>query len=300
MPSLQRVQKPTTRKGKKILLAKEPKVFEDVKKKLFLTGRKASEVLRNCSKDLYKLSKPHAVILSRKNDILPFENIVPVENLCRNNDASLFFFSTTNKKRPNSLTIGRLFDGRLLDMVEFCINDYKSFDQFTASIPAETKPCLVFSGELWEQSQELAKVKSLLVDVFRGEVIDAVRLQGLEHVIMFTATNDNILMRSYQIQLKKSSTKLPRVELENLGPHIDMVLKRTKFASEDLMKRACRTPQEAKSKPKKNVSKDALGTTHGRIHMGKQKVGTIQTRKMKGLKKTAAEKRVARKSKKAN
>jgi len=57
----------------------------------------------------------------------------------------------------------------------------------------------------------------------------------------------------------------------------------------------CRTPQEAKSKPKKNVSRDKLGTTMGRIHMGKQNVTAIQTRKMKGLKKTAAEKRSEKK-----
>ncbi|XP_059489803.1 ribosome production factor 2 homolog [Neocloeon triangulifer] len=297
--SLQRVRKPTTRKGKKILLAKEPKVVENFKRKIFLTGRRASDALKNCSKDLYKISKPNAVILSKKNDILPFEDITPIERFCRNHESSVFFFTSSNKKRPNSLIIGRLFDGNLLDMVEFSVNDYKSLDEYSASIPTNTKPCLVFSGELWEQSQELQKVKSLLVDVFRGEVIDAIRPQGLEHVLMFTATTESILMRSYKILLKKSSTKLPRVELEDLGPHVDLALKRVKFASDDLMKRACRTPQEAKSKPKKNISKDALGTTHGRVHMGKQDVTTIQTRKMKGLKKSAAEKKVARKKKAA-
>lgn len=44
-------------------------------------------------------------------------------------------------------------------------------------------------------------------------------------------------------------------------------------------------------KKKKNVKKDNLGTTHGRIHVPKQKIDKLQTRKMKGLKKTAAERK---------
>lgn len=63
------------------------------------------------------------------------------------------------------------------------------------------------------------------------------------------------------------------------------------MAEEDLMKEACRKPKELKVTKKKNISRDELGNVHGRIHMGKQKLDKIQTRKMKGLKKTAAEKK---------
>jgi len=44
-------------------------------------------------------------------------------------------------------------------------------------------------------------------------------------------------------------------------------------------------------KKKKNITKSELGTTYGRIHIGKQNINSIQTRKMKGLKKTLSEKR---------
>lgn len=63
------------------------------------------------------------------------------------------------------------------------------------------------------------------------------------------------------------------------------------------MKQACRKPKELKVTKKKNISTDGLGTTHGRIHVGKQDVSNLQTRKMKGLKKTPEE-RKAEKSKK--
>lgn len=64
------------------------------------------------------------------------------------------------------------------------------------------------------------------------------------------------------------------------------------------MKQACRKPKELRITVKKNVSVDGLGTKHGRIHMGKQEINKIQTRKMKGLKKTASERKEERKAKK--
>jgi ribosome production factor 2 len=47
----------------------------------------------------------------------------------------------------------------------------------------------------------------------------------------------------------------------------------------------------------KNISKDTFGTQHGQIHIPKQNIDKLQTRKMKGLKKTASEKKEQRKRK---
>lgn len=48
--------------------------------------------------------------------------------------------------------------------------------------------------------------------------VETIRLQGLEHVLSFTATDDGaIYLRSYRIQLKKSGQRTPRVELEEIG-----------------------------------------------------------------------------------
>lgn len=86
----------------------------------------------------------------------------------------------------------------------------------------------------------------------------------------------------------------------NTGPSIDFKLRRTKLAADDLFKEACRIPREAKSGVKKNISRDPFGSKLGRIHMGKQDVSKLQTRKMKGLKKTAEEKKqMLQKKKKA-
>ena len=39
---------------------------------------------------------------------------------------------------------------------------------------------------------------------------------------------------------------MPRVELEHMGPSLDLVMRRTSLASDDLYKRARKQPKEAK------------------------------------------------------
>lgn len=60
------------------------------------------------------------------------------------------------------------------------------------------------------------------------------------------------------------------------------------------MQQACRQPKELTIAKKKNISVDNFGTKHGQIHLGKQEINKIQTRKMKGLKKTPEEKKEQR------
>lgn len=76
-------RKPTTRKGKKVLISKEPKPIEGPKLAIFLRGRNPSELTRALLKDIYNLKKPDATYLSRKNDIVPFEDASLIEKYVR-------------------------------------------------------------------------------------------------------------------------------------------------------------------------------------------------------------------------
>ncbi|XP_046403946.1 ribosome production factor 2 homolog [Ischnura elegans] len=299
MPVLQRVVKPTTRKGKKVLLGREPKVIEDPKHALFIRGRNTNELTMHFMKDILALKRLHATMLNHKNDFLPFENIVPVEHLLTKHNSSLFMFASHNKKRPNNVVLGRTFDSHLLDMIEVGVESYRELSDFPGEkIMVGTKPIIHFMGD-FESSQDLVTLKSLLADMFCGERhVSGVSLAGIEHVLVFTSDvkAGKIYARSYRIKLKKSGQRTPRVELEEMGPSFNLVVRRTKIASSDLMKIACRTPQEAKSRPKKNISKNVLGTTMGRVHIKKQRIDKLQTRKLKGLRKTAEERKAERKA----
>lgn len=272
--------------------------MENAKNTLFIKGRKTSGIVTNCMKDLYDIKKPHGKILNKLNDILPFENITPIEEFSRKNDASMFMFASHNKKRPHNLILGRMYDSHILDMVEFGIEHYRGLKEFkTQKVSLGIKPCLLFAGELFEHNHEYKRIKSLLIDMFQRETVEAVRLQGLEHVLMFTAAEDRIYFRSCRIQMKKSGSRIPRIELEEIGPSVDFRLRRTKISSDDLFKLACKRPKELKVKKVKNISKDTFGTQHGQIHIPKQNIDKLQTRKMKGLKKTSSEKKEQRKRK---
>ncbi|XP_038214185.1 ribosome production factor 2 homolog [Zerene cesonia] len=293
MGVIQRIKKPTTRKGKKVLLSKEPKAIEGPKQCIFLQGRNPSERARKVLKDLYDLKKPDAAFLSRKNDFVPFEDATLIEKLCYKKEAALFGVSSHSKKRPHNIILGRTFNYGVLDMIELGADNFKAMSEFhNMKVLAGIKPCLLFNGPAWDLNQDLKRLKSLFTDFFHREKVETIRLQGLEHALSFTATDDgNIYVRSYRILLKKSGQRTPRVELEEIGPSIDFKLRRTKLASEDLFKEACRVPREVKPLTKKNISKDAFGTKLGRVHMGKQDIQRLQTRKMKGLKKSAEEKK---------
>lgn len=84
-------------------------------------------------------------------------------------------------------------------MIEFGVENYTPMMEFhNEKVGVGIKPCLVFNGDIWSQLHEYQRVKNLLVDFFHRDTVKAVRLQGLEHVISFTAADGMIHMRSYK------------------------------------------------------------------------------------------------------
>ncbi|XP_069128652.1 ribosome production factor 2 homolog [Argopecten irradians] len=298
---VQRVVKPKTQKGKRFLEGREPKITENTKTSIFVKGGNTSMIVTQAMKELCLLKKPNAVSYKRKNILRPFEDETPLEFFAKKSDAALFAFGCHSKKRPDNLILGRMFDFHILDMFELGIEDFKSMYQMQgAKCNTGSKPCLVFAGEAFDQDTEHKRLKNLFIDFFRGPVVSQLRLAGLEHVIQITALDGKILLRNYKIKMKKSGSKIPRVELEDMGPSLDLVIRRTKLASDDLFKRSLRQPKTAKPRKTKNISRNAFGSKLGRIHMDKQDLGKLQTRKMKGLKKPKGTKKTTAQSEETN
>jgi ribosome production factor 2 len=264
---------------------REPKIIENSKKLLVLRGLKTSQITIDCLKHLYLLRKPNSLMLSRQNEIIPFENEVSLEFLSQKNDCSLFAFGSHNKKRQHNLILGRLFDGHLLEMVEFGIEDFVSITQFHSASTKRvgSKPCLLFIGDQWENDEQFKKTKNLFVDLFRGEEVDKLDLSGLDHGIVCTALDNKILFRLYSLHLQDNGSRIPSVEITQSAPSFTLTLRRTKFASHDLWKAACRQPKELKVKKVKNHSSTTFGAHLGRIHMEKQNLDEMKVRMAKAL-----------------
>ncbi len=76
------------------------------------------------------LKKPEATNFSKKNIIHPFDDASSLEFFAEKQDASLFVVGSHSKKRPNTLTFARMFDHKLLDMVEVGVTNYRSCKEF--------------------------------------------------------------------------------------------------------------------------------------------------------------------------
>ncbi|VDP11020.1 unnamed protein product [Soboliphyme baturini] len=263
-------RKPTTKRGKRYLENRAPKLIENDKTCLFIRGNRVSQAGVDLLKDLKY-------------------------------DAALFVFTSHSKKRPNNIimgkfcfyhicvtrsAVGRLFSHHILDMFEFGIEDFASIASFkNCLIPVGFKPCLSFMGLEFQQDPVYQRLKNLLTGryLFRGPSVKTVRLQGIEYLLSFSVVDGKVKVRSYRILLKKSDSRVPHVELQSAGPSCDLTLRRNRTASNDLYKSACKTPRAVKVRKTKNLTMDVFGTRLGRIHV-KQNLDEIRYTRIKGLK----------------
>ncbi|KAI3401711.1 hypothetical protein diail_9375 [Diaporthe ilicicola] len=304
--------KPRNARSKRALEKRAPKEKENPKTCLFLRGTTCSQVTQDALADLYSLRQPHAKKFTKKNAVHPFEDATSLEFFSEKNDASLLVFGSSNKKRPHCLTLVRTFGHRVLDMLELGLDaeSFRRLAQFRGKKPAVgLRPMLVFAGPAFESTvpDELTMAKSMLTDFFaaeRGGGSDKVDVEGLQYVIVITADEEPasstglgdgtsgkplIHLRSYLIQTKRSGQRLPRVEVEEMGPRMDFRVGRMKEPDDAMNKEAMKRTKKGEEKTKKNVTMDSMGDKLGRIHMGKVDLSSLQTRKMKGLKRSRDE-----------
>jgi ribosome production factor 2 len=216
------------------------------------------------------LKRPLALRFTKKNAIHPFEDPSSLEFFSQKNDASLLCFSSHSKKRPHCLTFTRCFAGKILDILECTVvqDSARTLMQFGGSkCRIGTKPLLSFSGSQFEASFQIpgernkfAVAKSMFTDFFRGENATEVDVEGLQMLISFAAADQQIdghstqliYMRVWKILTKRSGQRLPRVEVEEIGPRIDFVLGRVRNAEDSTLKEAL----------KRSKGAEVLTTTH--------------------------------------
>ncbi|XP_038934099.1 ribosome production factor 2 homolog [Rattus norvegicus] len=289
MDALDKVLKPKTKRAKRFLEKMESKLSENIKNAMMIKDGSVNARVTQVLRDMYARKKPYGVLYKNKNITRPFEDQTSLEFFLKKSDSSLFMFRSHNKKRPNNLVIGRMYDYHVLDMIELGIEKFVSLkDTNTSKCPEGTKPMLIFAGNDFDVKEDHRNIKNL-IDFFRGPTVSNVRLSGLEYVLHFMALNGKVYFRSCKLLLKKTGCRRPRIDLEEMGPSLELVVRRTHLASDKLYKLSMKVPKALKPKKRKNISQDTFGTTFGRIHMQKQDLSKLQTRKVKGLKKRPAE-----------
>lgn len=289
-----RTVKPKNARAKRALKEREPQLSENPKTALFVKTQTTSAIVNEAMSDLYSLKKPNGLNFNKKNQVTPFEDASSLEFWSNKNDASLLLVGSHQKKRPHNLIFTRTFNYQLFDMFECGVENFKPMKDFNIhnQVNVGMKPLFNFTGELFDSHPKYQHFKNVMLDFFRGETLSQISLAGLSHVISCTVgeqADENDLpavhFRVYSIQLLKSGTRTPRVELVEMGPSMDLTPRRAQEADESLNKEAYRRPKPVNvPKKRKNIDVDEMGDKVGRIHMEKQDLSKLQTRKVKALK----------------
>lgn len=280
----QEALKPKKQKARvrRILAKMAPLLVENTKRCLVFKGHRTSQLVQDAMQEIGTLLKPNIKTLSRKNEVLPFEDLASLEFLASKNDCSLFMMGSHTKKRPDNLVLGRMYDGHLLDMIEFGVESFSSISEFEGFKKLTgSKPMIVFLGDLWKSDPTFVKARNLLNDLFRGDRPDRVSLKGLDHVLSFTCQEGGAInVRTYTSRFLKSGEKVPLVDLNEMGPFLTLKVRRTQFASDDLWKLACKKPKALKPTKVKNISRNSMGDKLGKFHLKRQDISNMGGKRM--------------------
>lgn len=143
----------------------------------------------------------------------------------------------------------------MLDMLELLVvqDTARTLAQFKGEkCKVGVKPLLSFSGTLFESPTPNAYTlaKSMFVDFFKGGEASTVDVEGLQYLVTFAVGEEDeaataggvegqkpqIHMRVWRIITKRSGQRLPRVEVEEMGPRIDFRVGRIREADDEMMK----------------------------------------------------------------
>ncbi|QSL64371.1 hypothetical protein MERGE_001672 [Pneumocystis wakefieldiae] len=287
-----RAVKPRKARSKREIEKREPKIQESGRTVLFLRGSTTNRVVQTALLDLYQLKKPNAIHFARKNRVYPFEDTRSLSFLSEKNDASFLVIGSYGKKRQNTLIFARMFDYEVLDMLELRIESAVPMIEFkNEKCFIGQRPVVLFVGSLFESSPKYQLCKSMFLDFFHGITADRLSIEGIQHSVCLLTEDPSeenpfppIFFRVYLIRYLKEQQAGPRIELEEMGPRYDFLIRRTHEASEKMMREAMKKPKKHLPKVQKNIDVDPMGDKIGQIHLAKQNIDQLQTRKFKGLK----------------
>jgi len=203
----------------------------------------------------------------------------------------MFTTISHTKKRPMNILFGNLFENKILDLFEFEVTNFLPIDYFSGiAVDACMKPIVIFQGDLFETDFELERLKRYFFEYFKLYDIDEVSVSVLKRLIVFSvATDRTVKIRSYQIDVDFNENNCKDIkDLKEIGPSLDLKIRRIALASQELYKLACKQPKEINKKPEKNVSTNILGEKRGRIYMSQQNLNNMALKKYSKLYKKKA------------
>ena len=107
-------------------------------------------------------------------------------------------------------------------MFEFGVNNFTSIENFHGGKKGiGSKPILLFSGDIWQRDSMYTSSQNLLIDMFRGDTVDKISPQGLDHVLFCSCVDGIIYIRGYMCNFRKQDgTKVRLLILMRMNVHV--------------------------------------------------------------------------------
>lgn len=230
-----------------------------------------------------------------KKNIISFEKTEDIEFLNNINNTALFAYTSDTKKRPMNLALGSMFNRKILDMFEFEVTNFIPIEYFAEkiAIDSDVKPVIIFQGDIFETDFQYDRLRKYFLDFFRLRDIEDVNITDLRRVMIISAGEDKeIKIRAYQLDTFNEYTYKESMNLVEIGPSMNLKVRRIQLGSEDFYKLSLRQPREITKKKQKNIETNALGDRRARVHMSKQNLNNMA---LKNYKKILSRKRFNKK-----
>lgn len=190
-----------------------------------------------------------------------------------------FLIRSSNKKRPDNLIFGRLHDHKVLDQFETQITAIEgNFEEAFKQIDLTQRAILVVFGDVFETKPELGRIRNFFTDMF-GSNNQKTKID-IEYSLGFVITLTGFEDGSLELRFHKYSKA--QGALVDLGVKLRMRLGRTKLATDEVFKEACKQPKlEKKTALKKVSEKSGTGEHLARVHVRQQDLKTLRLKKIK-------------------
>ena len=85
-------------------------------------------------------------------------------------------------------------------MIELGIDQYLGLDDIKGNKKGlGHKPMMLFQGDEFEHDESLKTLKSLLIDIFRGQETDSIHVAGLDSALVCSAHKGKVHLRWYVV-----------------------------------------------------------------------------------------------------
>lgn len=275
-------RKAKTHRGRKHLEHYKPQLEEGERRILLTQGSKTSNLSINALGFFSRLLRSRSTKINARYETRPFEDDQLLLHLSDKHHCPLFFFASNSKKRPNRLVLGRVFDRKMLELIEFEVKELAGGFSALNGISSSQRVTFVAVGDVFENDDRMRRVRNIFHDVFSSSVSTINLRETMGFVVTMVGIDEKqVCFRLYRAE---------RGHLLDLELKLTLSIERAVLCENDAFEEACKQPK--KKKKVKNLEDNEIGQKLGRVHVRQQDLRTLRLKKIKKMREKVDKKEI--------